>query len=60
MEKVLQWTQGGEKHLVFVNQIIMIVENERKYCEIHLVGFEEPIKSSLSLEEIRKQLGIKS
>ncbi len=57
MEKVLTWTQGGQNYLIFARNIIMIVENEHKTCDIHLIELE-PIQSSLSLSEIRKQLDI--
>jgi hypothetical protein len=59
MKDYIIWEQGGQRNVIFTKHIIYIEENEtngNRHCDIHLVEFDGPIKSSLSLQQILDQL----
>jgi hypothetical protein len=59
MKETLKWEQGDSTYILLTKNIIMIEEKNNsgnKSCDIYVTGLEDPLRSSLSKEDILKQL----
>jgi hypothetical protein len=60
MNKVLIWEQGGQKNVIFSEHIISITQSlgNKDYCDMKVIGEDEPYKLCISVDEVLSRLGI--